>query len=401
VGGSGPGHPGVRVPTSSAGGSGRGLLPPGGPRSILVVMMSAVGDAVQVLPVLNALKRSFPACRISWLIQPGPHALLRDHPAVDEFILFQRGRRGRSPSVLVAGAHAIRATHRTLRDVAQRQPGGSFDLLLNLQVYFKAGVLTGLAPARVKLGFDWHRTRDLNRFFTTHRIPPHPTRFAHTQDQYLEFLRYLDIDPDPVTYGLEISGEEGEAQQAFFQQLTRPACAMVVASSSPTKDWTPEGYARVAENLYGDLGLQPILVGGHTPREVEVARKIREASHAPVLDETGNGIRRLMWLLKGSRVVISPDTGPLHMARALEVPVVGLYGTTNPKRSGPYRMFGDLVVDGYARSGEEEYALTPKRRPGGMGRITPERVLSKVGVALERYSASPSPSKESSSSTPS
>lgn len=362
---------------------GEGLLPHGGPRSILIVMMSAVGDAVQLLPVLNALKRAFPRSRISWLIQPGPHTLVRDHPAVDEFLLFPRKVRGKSPRALADGANAIRRTARALQNLGRRQPGGSFDLLLNLQVYFKAGVLTGLAPARLKLGFDWRRTRDLNWLFTTHRIPPNPQGFAHTQDQYFEFLHHLGVDPEPVEYGLSLTPTEEEAQKGFFRKMDRPPCSVVVATSNPKKNWTAEGYARVVEGLHHDFGLQPILVGGISADEVEMARRITALSRVPVRNALGDGLRRLLWILSGSTLVISPDTGPLHMARAVEVPVIGLYGYTNPKRSGPYRMFEELMVDGYARYPDEDYAISPKRRAGGMGRITPERVLEKVKMALE------------------
>jgi len=363
---------------------GEDLLPQGGPRSILIVMMSAVGDAVQLLPVLNALKREFPRSRISWLIQPGPHTLVRGHPAVDEFLLFPR-ERGKSPRALVSGANAIRRTARALRSLGQRQPGGSFDLLLNLQVYFKAGVLTALAPAHLKLGFDWRRTRDLNWLFTTHRIPPNPQGFAHTQDQYFEFLHYLGVDPEPVEYGLSLTPTEEEAQRGFFQKVDRPPCSVVVATSNPKKNWTAEGYARVVEGLHHDFGLQPILVGGISADEVEMARQITALSRVPVRNALGDGLRRLLWILSGSTLVISPDTGPLHMARAMGIPVIGLYGYTNPKRSGPYRIFEDLTVDGYARHPDEDYAISPKRRGGGMGRITPERVLEKVRLARERY----------------
>ena len=354
------------------------------PRSILVVMMSAVGDAVQVLPVVNALKRALPTCRISWLIQPGAYALVREHPEVDDFILFHRGERGRGATSLARGAEALRTTAAALRESARNQPGGAFDLLLDLQVYFKAGVLTHLAPAQMKLGFDWRRTRDLNWLFTTHRIPPLPHGFAHTQDQYLEFVRYLGVNPEPVRYGLTLTGDEVEAQRTFFRILG-PTCAMVVASSSPTKDWTPEGYARVAEGVTNELGLQPILVGGDSPREKTMALRIKELSQSPIIDALGDGLRRLLWLLAGSRVVVSPDSGPLHMARAMEVPVVGLYGTTNPKRSGPYRMFEDLVVDGYGRGLGEDYPITPRRRKGGMDGVTPDEVLNKVALALRKY----------------
>jgi len=279
----------------------------------------------------------------------------------------------------------IRRTSRDLKAVAGRQPGGSFDLILDLQVYFKAGLLTALTPGRVKLGFDWRRTRDLNWLFTTHRIPPHPGGHAHTQDQYFEFLRYLGVDPEPLAYTLELTPDEQVAKARFLEGLDRPACSVVVASSDPRKDWRADGYATVLEALYHDFGLQPILVGGGSPREEGKAEEILRLTRAPVENLLGEGLRRLLWLLDGSALAISPDSGPLHMARALEVPVIGLYGLTNPKRSGPYRRFQDLVVDGYARYPGEAYAISPKRHRRGMGRIVPGMVLEKVELALERY----------------
>ena len=95
-------------------------------------------------------------------------------------------------------------------------------------------------------------------------------------------------------------------------------------------------------------------------------------------------IRRLVWLLDGSALVVSPDTGPLHVARALDVPVVGLFGRTNPKRTGPYGRFQDLVVDGYATHPGEAYPITPAYRDG-MRRITPEMVEEKIRLARRSY----------------
>ena len=363
----------------------RGALLPETPRSILIVMMSAVGDAVQVLPVVNALKRAFPSARLTWLIQPNPHSLVIGHPGVDEFVIFDRGDRRRTPAALRAAFGRIRRTSSYLAAVAGNQPGGAFDLILDLQVYFKAGLLTALTPGRVKLGFDWKRARDLNWLFTTHRIPPNPGGHAHTQDQYFEFLRYLGVDPEPLAYNLELTSEEHTAKERFFRTLDRPACSVVVASSDPRKDWRAEGCAAVLDALYHDFGLQPILVGGGSLREGRVAQEILRLTRAPVENRLEDGLRRLLWLLEGSALVISPDTGPLHMARAMEVPVIGLYGFTNPKRSGPYRRFQELIVDGYARHPGENYGITVERRRGGMERITPGMVMEKVELALERY----------------
>ncbi len=356
------------------------------PNSILLVMLSAVGDAVLVLPIANALRRAFPTTHITWVLQRGPHALVAGHPAVDEFVLVERGTRGRNVRSIARGAYAVGSAAAALRKAANYREGGRFDLVLALQVYLKAGLLTHLAPARVKLGFDRRRARDLNWLFTTHRIPPHPSGFGHIQDQYLEFLRHLGVEPEPLVYGLELTAAERASQKEFFDSLRAPVCALVAGSSDPRKDWTSEGYAEVALRIRADFGLVPVLVGGRGPGEEGMARSLLDRfPDGEVVDARGGGLRRLLWLLDGSALVISPDTGPLHMARAIGTPVVSLFGFTNPKRSGPYRRFTDLVVDGYARRKEEEYGVNMERRKGGMGRITPGMVLEKVELALASY----------------
>ena len=103
-----------------------------------------------------------------------------------------------------------------------------------------------------------------------------------------------------------------------------------------------------------------------------------------VIDARADDLRRAMWLMSRSALVLSPDTGPMHIARALGIPVVSLFGHTNPKRSGPYRAFEDLVVDGYATYAGEDYPITPQCR-NGMQRVTVDAVLEKVSLAMQRY----------------
>ncbi|NJD18833.1 MAG: glycosyltransferase family 9 protein, partial [Gemmatimonadetes bacterium] len=129
------------------------------PREVCIVMLSALGDAVHVLPLATALKRAWPATRITWLVQPAARALVGNHPAFDDYIVFHR----RTGLAGLAG----------FAEFAGRIRERRFDLLLGLQVYLKAGVLSALTPAAVKLGFDRRRARDLQWLFTTHRIPPH------------------------------------------------------------------------------------------------------------------------------------------------------------------------------------------------------------------------------------
>ena len=115
-----------------------------------------------------------------------------------------------------------------------------------------------------------------------------------------------------------------------------------------------------------------------------MANRILAVTKAHPIDALGDNLRRLIYILDGSVLAVSPDTGPLHISRALETPVIGLYGYTNPKRTGPFRCFHDLVVDGYAEFPGEDYPVSMESRDG-MKRITTEMVLQKVDVALQHY----------------
>ena len=332
---------------------------------VCIVMMSAVGDTVHVLPLLNALKRHAPRARVTWVLQPGPAALVRGHSAVDDIVLFDRGR-------------GWRAFTDARRELATR----SFDLVIDLQVYFKAGLVTAFTRAPVKLGFDRARARDLNWLFTTHRIPRHAPQ--HVQDQYLEFLTALGIPNDGVRWDLGPWTSERAAQREFFQRLERPAAAIVVATSKPQKDWLPERWAEVADVLFHDFGLQPVLVGGRSQRELAAERVILErARHRPV-SALGSGLRNLVGILDGSALVLSPDTGPLHIAVALDRPVISLMGYTNPKRTGPYRRFQDLIVDAYGDPGED-YPISMENRPDRMPNISVRDVVERVERWRRRY----------------
>ncbi|HYD52574.1 MAG TPA: glycosyltransferase family 9 protein [Gemmatimonadaceae bacterium] len=334
-------------------------------RRVGVVMMSAVGDAVHVLPLLTALKRHAPAAHVTWVLQPGPATLVRGHPAVDDIVLFDRAK----------GWKAFAETRTALATRA-------FDVVLALQVYFKAGLVTSFTRSPVKLGFDRERARDMNWLFTTHRIPPHAPQ--HVQDQYFEFLDALGVPHEPVVWNLGPREDERAWQREFFAPFDRPTAAIVVATSKPEKDWPPERWAAVCDALWHDFGVQPVLVGGRSARELEAERVIMERASVKPHSALGSGLRKLVSIMDGSALVLSPDTGPLHMAVALDRPAIALMGYTNPKRVGPYRRFRDLLIDAYGDPGED-YPISMEYRPGRMARIGVDDVLARVAVWRERY----------------
>lgn len=334
------------------------------PRRIGVVMLTAVGDAVHVLPVLNSLRAHAPETHLTWVLQPGPAGLVRGNPAVDEIVELDR-RRG------VRGFLEVR------RELARRP----FDAVLLLQPYLKAGIVAGMARAPVRWGLDRARARDLTWLFTNRAVPPRPV--GHVQDQYLEFLDALAV-PRVMEWGLGSTASERARYAGLLPPAGGPTVAFVVGTSKPAKEWAAERYAAVVDRLAEARGARAVLVGGLGERESAAAAEIAaRAKHAP-LDLRAWDLRRVVYLLEQADVLVSPDTGPLHAGVALGTPTVALMGYTNPKRFGPYRRFRDLLVDAYGDPGEDYPAAAP-HRPGRMERIGVEEVVERVELALERY----------------
>jgi heptosyltransferase I len=291
--------------------------------------------------------------------------MVRGHPDVDEIIVYER-----------------RGGIRAFTGIRRKLAGRRFDVVLNLQVYFKASVVTALARAPVKLGFDRARARDGNWLVTTHKIPPHPPQ--HVQDQYFEFLDAIGVTHEPVEWKLGPRVDERTWQAEFFAGLGRPAASLVIGTAHPEKEWLPERWAALCDALYERFGLQPVLVGGRSERELKTERRIMELVHTRVVSTMGAPLRDLVCILDGSALVVSLDTGPLHMSVALDRPVIALMGYNNPRRVGPYRRFGDLVVDAYGDPGED-YPVTLAHRLGRMPRVTVDQVLEKVDLWAARY----------------
>jgi heptosyltransferase I len=334
---------------------------------ICIVMMSAVGDAVHVLPLLTALKRFRPDAQVTWILQPGPATLVRGHPDLSDIVLFERG-------------NGLRSFNDIRRQLAPRR----FDLAIALQVYLKAGMITRMVKAPVKLGFDMARARDLNWVFTNAQVPAHAMQ--HVQDQYLEFLDALGVPHGEPVWNLGPWPHELGQQRERLRVFDRPIAPIVVATSKAQKDWLPERWADVCNALYADFGLQPVLVGGRSDREVHAERVIMQRASVPVISALGSGLRGLVQLIDGAALVLSPDTGPLHMTVALNRPVVSLIGYSNPKRVGPYRKFHDLMIDAYGEPGED-YPISMENRMDRLPRISVTDVLTRVQRWKDHYAS--------------
>ena len=338
------------------------------PKSICIVMLGDISETIHVLPVASALKRTWPEARIAWVMQPALKTLVQGHPAIDDFITYKKQK----------GINALMG----LADLSQNLKKYQFDIALVMQNRFEDSIIAGILSAKRKIGFDTTRTKNIHQIFTNEKIPTHTPQ--HVQEEYFEFLDYLNIDTGMVEWNIHLSDEEREAQADLFQEIEGPVSAVVVGTDNPAKNWTAAGYANLLEELEFTHGLRPILVAEPYLKAQEIVEHIIGLTKAHPLDTLGSDFRRILYILDMSVLTVSPDTGLLHVSRALETPVVGLYGYTNPKRYGPYRRFYDLVVDGYAEFSGEEYPISMANRDG-MERITKEMVMEKVELAVKKY----------------
>jgi heptosyltransferase I len=269
-------------------------------------------------------------------------------------------------------------------ELASALRGRRCDVTLNMQRYLKSVFPTLLSGARVRVGLPPSKTRDGVSRFNTRHLAERP--WCHTQDLLLGYREVLGVPADaPVEWRITFSDEERAERARFFAALGgAPVVGLVLATANPSKDWPAERYAPLARALAA-LGYRVLLIGGPRERERSVAEGILADPAAGAVSGLGDSVRRMMWMVAGVDLMISPDTGPLHLAHALGTPVVGLFGHTNPARVGPWRDFRELVVDRYTEPGAPLDPSAYEPKPSRMARIEVADVLAKVELARARY----------------
>jgi heptosyltransferase I len=335
---------------------------------VCIVLLSGIGDVVHGLPVAVALKRDRPSREIVWVAESVPAQILEHHPAVDEVIIFR-------PE---SGPRGVYDLWRTFR----ARP--KCDLTLNMQRYAKSIFPTYLSGAPVRVGLAPSRTRDGVRFVHTQYTPGGEWR--HTQDLFLEFLDAVGVArPEPLKWDITLTEEEESTAETFFSvSESATVVGLVLGTASPAKDWPADRYVSLARSLEAEFGFGVLLLGGPGKAEQATARAILDDGGG-TRSALSNSVRQLIWSIRGCDLIISPDTGALHIAHAMGIPVIGLFGHTNPWRVGPYERYQDLIVDRFTDSGEARGPAHYGPRPGRMSGITVTDILERVRRAAERY----------------
>jgi heptosyltransferase I len=346
-------------------------LLPAPPRSVVVLKLSAIGDVCHTLPVVRTLQRAWPQARFTWIIGRSEARFLELIHDI-EFVQFDK--------------HAGMAGYRAVRAVLRDRP---IDLLLHMQFAWRASLIAALVRAPVKLGFDRERALDLQWLFTTHRIEPAPRE--HVMDALFGFARRLGVEQREYRWAIPVPEA---ARHYAMQHIPDDVPALIISpcSTHVRRNWHPAGYAAVGDHAAQSLKLKVLICGGRTLLEQRMGEEIAARMRAPCTNLVGKDtLLEFYAALARARVLVTPDSGPAHMATSLGVPVVGLYAATNPARSGPY-FSRDLCVDRFdeaarrylGRPAAELPWRTKIEHPGVMDLIEPAEVIAQLEAAQRR-----------------
>jgi heptosyltransferase I len=339
------------------------------PRSVCILRLSAIGDTCHIVPVLRTMQQAWPATRFTWIIAKTESRLMTLIEGVEFIIVDKR-----------AGLGALGALHRQLA-------GRTFDALLHMQVALRASLIAMRVSAGVKLGFDRARARDLQWLFTNERIAARSRE--HVLDSFFGFPEALGIKERLLRWDIPLPPQAEEHARTLLPDA-QPTLVISPCSSHAHRNWRPERYAAVAEHAVRQQGMRVILSGGGSALEHATGTAIERAARVPLVNQIGRDtLPELLALLAQVTVLLSPDSGPVHMATMVGTPVLGLYGATNPARSGPY-LSQQWCVNAYAEAARryrhcepEELPWTTKiEEPGVMDLIQVEEVIAKLDDLL-------------------
>lgn len=276
---------------------------------ILIIKLGALGDVINTFPLVVNLKRYFNA-EIDWLVAPLSYPLVVNHSCVDRAILFDKKRLRDS----LPGA---------LREMRAKK----YDITLDLQRILKSTLFAMASRSARRIGFNKERCKELTWLFPFDRIPPADPR-AHMLNQYAEFGAHMGLPPGDVSWIIPRISESVSGLPGKYIVLN-------VGASRVVKQWAPDHFAALADLIDKKFHLQPVLTGGH--EDMEIGKKIKDKTGCNIIDLIGKtSVPQLVEVIADARCVVSCDTGAMHLASALGVDLVALFGPTDPRRTGPF-----------------------------------------------------------------
>jgi heptosyltransferase-1 len=335
------------------------------PKNILIIKPSSFGDIIQALPVAARLRSCWPSIRISWLVNSRYERLLENNRCIDDIIPFERHlwRRGGNP------LKAFESLFHTCRKLRR----GRFDTVVDLQGLFRSGFFALMTGATTRVGFA--NAREGAPLFYSIKVTV-PDKDMHSVDRYLLAAGAIGCTGGEVTFPLGVGEDEERWAERFLEEDGIPATAPLVGLSPlarwETKRWPRDYFAKLGDLLV-ERGAKVIIVGGVSKEGATTAELMK---HRPAIAAGITDPLKLAALLQRLAVLVTNDTGPMHLGGAVGTPVVALFGPTNPARTGPHGTKHRVIcADVDCRPC---YRRACDREVNCMSTITVERVMEAV-----------------------
>ncbi|MDI6776690.1 MAG: glycosyltransferase family 9 protein [Syntrophales bacterium] len=306
--------------------------------NILIVKLSAIGDVVHTLPSLAALRKLYPTADITWVIEEATSDLIKEHPYLDRVIVSHRKRWIRD----LKKGH-IGKTIKDIRSFIKAIRGRPYDLVIDFHGLLKSAVIVLLSSGRRKLGY--HSMQELSGLFLNEKIPEDMGK--HAVFRYLDFLRYLGADMGEPEFLIPIQKENRERVEELLKtnHIDRKDGFVVVNPIAfwETKLWEEEKFARLCDLITEELKVRVIFTGS----ECEKIHRLQSLMTLPSINLGGRTtLRDLAYLYQLAALLVTTDSGPMHIAAAVGTPVVALFGPTDPSRTGPFGQGHTVIQKG-------------------------------------------------------
>lgn len=295
--------------------------------NILIVKLSAIGDVIHTLPSLAALRRLYPDAHITWVVEEAASGLVLHHPMIDRVIIFSRKKW--IEDFKNGNFQAVRQNARSfLKELRSRR----FDLVIDFHGLFKSAMVVLASGGKRKLGYDsW---QELSGLFLNDKIPEDMNK--HAVDRYLDFPRHLGAEPGPAEFILPVNPEAENRSRLLMDShaLSRKKfIAVNPVAYWETKLWDDEKFAVLADLIKDRMKLDVVFTGSKKEDAADIMSRMREKGINLGGETT---LMELACIYKDALAVISTDSGPMHLAAAVDTPVIALFGPTDPSRTGPY-----------------------------------------------------------------
>lgn len=287
------------------------------PKKILIIKPSSLGDVIHSLPFLNVIKSHFESSEIHWVIAKGLECLFEYHPMIDKLWVINKDE--------WKNIRKVRHTITEISSLCKELRDESYDIVIDLQGLLRSGILTNATNAPIRLGFK--EAREGSSIFYTHKIEG--GKEIHAVDRYLKIASEMGCNIDNIIFPLPLIIEQEKVTK--LKKGINEYAVFVPGARWKTKQWPPENFAK----LSSIMDIKSIVIGSNEEREI--SEYIESNSSGNAFSMAGKtSLKELIPLIRNAKFIVSNDSGPMHIAAACNVPVVAIFGPTNPVLTGPY-----------------------------------------------------------------